>query len=288
MFKSHILVLGAHGMLGRTVYNYLKTKFPNTTWGTIRGKQKTFFYLDANTISKNINDITRKIHHVDFIINCIGSLPNCADKELQEINAEFPIILAKVAKKYHSKVIHVSTDAVFPAIAGRVREKNKPFPDTAYGKSKLLGEADTENFLAIRTSLIGLDPEKHKGLLEWVLQYKDTSIPGFTNQIWSGCTTLQFAMLCEKIMAREAFDELNKKAKVYHFAPIYPISKYKLLQDFLLLTKKKILIKKIESEKKTRILTTDFAKELWFYEFTHIIFDALQELIRFETKQKTI
>jgi len=284
-----ILVLGNTGMLGRVVFLYLSQIYPESVWGTSReknNKERTVFF-DAQTPSE-LQNVFNLIGKVTYIINCIGVLRGGSLEEMKTINTDFPQILGDFSGKHGIRIIHVSTDAVFPATANGVNERNKPFPDASYGKSKLLGEIDAEEFLSIRTSLIGFDPKGHKGLLEWILQHANKSIPGFTNQIWSGCTTVQFAMLCEKIISRRAFDSLNRKSRVYHFAPIYPVSKYRLLQDFLHFMKNDKQIRKMKSEKRTRILKTNFEKELWFDEFAHQISDVLRELVLFEATHRTV
>ena len=64
------------------------------------------------------------------IINCIGitkdKINNKNSQNLVntiEINSKFPHILSDIARKYSSRIIHISTDAVFAKNSGRVYEK---------------------------------------------------------------------------------------------------------------------------------------------------------------------
>lgn len=270
-----ILVLGSQGMLGRIICIYLLQKFPNSV---LPDAQKIYAGSDIEQIFKVNNDIA-------YVINCIGALRNASQVELELLNKNVPHMIASISKKFKINVIHVSTDAVFPATAGIVTETDKSFPEDLYGQSKLFGEVQVNNFLSFRTSLLGFSPRKHKGLLEWVLNEKSDEIPGFINQLWSGCTVLQFAMLCEKIISRNAFEQLRKTSSVFHFAPIQPVSKYQLIKDFVKIMKLKKTVKKTYDSEITRVLKTNFKNDLWLNEFTANHVRALKELVEYERMQ---
>lgn len=278
-----ILVLGSQGMLGRAVFRYLSQKYPWVVWGTSRTQiiEKKTLFFDAQIPSK-LPNLLKKIGNVDYIINCIGILRSGPPEEMKTINTDFPNELARVAKKNKGKIIHISTDAVFSSLAGIVTERDKPNPDDSYGMSKLLGEVHANNFLSIRTSLLGFSPIQHTGLLDWVIQTQNIPIPGFRNQLWSGCTVLQCAMLCKKIISRDTFDNLRKKSHVLHFFPIRPITKYQLIKDFLTIMQLKKSVKKSYGSEVTRILKSNFEKELYLNEFASSHTDALKELMEFE------
>ena len=225
-----ILVLGAKGMLGNTVYSYLKTIYANT-YGTDRTDHK-FFLFDAATDQRDFNKLFKKIEVPDFIINCIGILPNSKNKEqMRTVNTLFPKKLGYLAQKLGPRIINISTDAVFSNDSGIVFENSHPNPDTDYGKSKLKGEVNSKNVINIRTSIIGFNPYNHKGLLEWAI--RERNIKGFINHSWSGCTTLQYAKACNYLISGNNFDKISSKSSIIHYAPLGPISKYKLLKCFL-------------------------------------------------------
>ena len=157
-------------------------------------------------------------------------------------NSEFPQKLAELSKKYVFKLIQVSSDAVFSSIYGEATEQNKTNPENEYGKSKLKGEPKSMSVLSIRTSLLGFDPLKRKGLLEWASN-SINNIHGYTNHTWSGCTTLQFAKLCEFLIKNDNFDTYRKNSPILHFAPLGPTTKYEILSDFLKLSNKNFLRK---------------------------------------------
>jgi dTDP-4-dehydrorhamnose reductase len=66
--------------------------------------------------------------------------------------------IAEVAEICGARLVHVSTDAIFPGRAEPYREYDKPFPITEYGVMKLEAEravvAECPNAVMVRTSLL--------------------------------------------------------------------------------------------------------------------------------------
>ncbi|MEK7572923.1 MAG: sugar nucleotide-binding protein [Patescibacteria group bacterium] len=283
-----ILVFGANGMLGHTVYNFLKKNYPTTTFGTVRKRKSEDMHILNFDVYKlrNIEIVFKKFERINYIINCIGILPNSTTKkEMNFINAIFPHMISLLAEKYNSKLIHISTDAVFHPLSGSVDEHSPTSPTTSYGRTKLQGEPISSNAITIRTSIIGLDPFKHKGVLEWALKGK--SINGFTNQIWSGCTTLQYARLCYKIISSNSFQKMKDSSSIFHFSPIREVTKHDIIKTFLLLQKSNKLIKKTKGRLITRLLKTRHSELIFIDKQKKQIKNALEELINFEKAIKT-
>lgn len=280
--RNNILILGADGMLGHTVYSYLHLKFPHKTFGTARNNSK-FLLLNADALEKDFEVINKKIGKIDFALNCIGILRDGNKKTMFSINSEFPQKLAQLSEKYNFRLIHVSSDAVYPPTSGKVTENDVANPKDDYGKSKLMGEPISNNSISIRTSLIGIDSVKHKGLLEWAIKTKKP-ISGFINQTWSGSTTLQFAKLCKDIIQNNDFPKLRKQFFVFHFSPLGPITKYELLKQILTSYKKNTKIMKDTANPVNRSLSSNFA---YFTDkkYTNNVSKALNELILFEKKK---
>jgi dTDP-4-dehydrorhamnose reductase len=89
---------------------------------------------------------------------------------------------------------------------------------------------------------------------------------GYTNHLWNGVTTLQFAELCGKIMEMDKFDVLRKESAVFHFVPNRPVTKYELLTIFSRVLDKKVDIIPTEDQFTVkRMLTTkyDSLKEIF-------------------------
>lgn len=279
-----ILVLGAQGMLGRMVFNYLSSQYPKTTWGTIRKKEKKQFLLtyDAHSL-KQLENIYKNLEGIDYLINCIGILQsNKNTKEMIYINEKFPNKQARFAEKNNIKIIHVSTDAVFSPDKNRVTENTPVSPSDLYGQTKLAGESVSKNVITLRTSLLGFDPYNHKGLLEWVLQTTQKPLGGYTNQLWSGCTTLQFAKLCELVIKNDAFEEVRNVSSVFHFAPLVKITKHDIIKTLLLLMQDKRNIVKQTSDPISRQLHTHYPDLLFLKHQEKNLKKALKELLIFE------
>lgn len=279
-----ILIIGAKGMLGRTVFNYLIMKYPNTIWGTYKinpKKNERIMPFDANNYTSDFRKIIKKIKKINYVINCIGIVNgNEPPEELIYINSLFPHILEKYSQKYKFNLIHVSSDAVFPKLSGLVTEKSKASPEDIYGMSKMLGETTWIRAITIRTSILGFDPNNHRGLLEDVKRAKK-NIKGYANQTWSGCTVLQFAKLCEWIIQNDKFQEMRKFSNIIHFSPLIK-NKYNIIKSYLSLIPKKYLLKKANSTKITRYLGSEYFDLDMLKMYNANMQNALAELINFE------
>lgn len=286
MYKKNprILILGVRGMLGRTVYNYFRDHFPKNTWGTEKDvKNNNYLYrLNANNHEKDFKNLFNKIEKINYVINCIGILDQKKPPdELAFINSLFPHVLERYAEKYKFNLIHVSSDAVFPKLSGNVNEKSKPLPEDLYGMSKLLGETSSQKAITIRSSFLGFNPEKRTGLLELINQQLDKKNKGYTNQAWSGCTTLQFATLCEWIIVHHQFAKIRKFSKIIHFAPLKS-TKYNVLKNYLSLLNNNYFLRKAKATKITRYLSSNYFDIKMLKMYNTNIQDALVKLISFE------
>ncbi|MEK7533755.1 MAG: NAD-dependent epimerase/dehydratase family protein [Patescibacteria group bacterium] len=284
--KDKVVVLGAKGMTGRIVFRFLKNYFPNSIFGTTRNKseiKKNLFLFRAQFTKKDFEIIQKKLKKIDFVINCIGIVEqNAPTSKLIHINSLFPHILLELSKKHNFKIIHVSSDAVFSSLAGKVDEISPASADSNYGISKLLGELRVPNALNIRTSIIGLDPIKHKGILEWAKRAKQKKLRGFTNQIWTGCTTCQFATLCKYIIQNNRFSELSKQSNIYHFAPVGPVTKFRIIKEFLQLIRSSKVVEKSHGKKISRALSSYYLDSSTLNKYTRSLPQALKELLDFE------
>lgn len=204
-----ILILGFTGMLGSAVLDFLLTKNLDITAPT-RGELGEVNY-----------------GQYDYIINCIGIIKQKLNnpKEAIEINSVFPHMLSEKAPK--AKIIQIATDCVFSGRDGLYLEENEHDALDIYGRTKSLGEVEAKNFFNIRTSIIG-PSEDSFSLLEWFLsQEKNATVDGYTNHLWNGITTLQFAKLCYTIIEGK-----REIPNLLHFIPYDIVNKYKLLKLF--------------------------------------------------------
>ena len=234
---TRILVLGGDGMLGRMVRLYLAADPDLVVQWTSRRSEAGALRFDAKH-SETLSEITQERGRYDYFINCIAILKTEVDEkkpgaaaEVIRVNALFPHALAAAAQRDGSKVLHVSTDAVFAPESGVCLATDRPAPADFYGRSKLLGEVFAPNALSIRCSIIGPNPAVRKGLFEWVLaQPRNAKIPGYEDQLWKGVTTLQFAELCRDLFRNGNFDQARSEGPVHHFSPNAAVTKFQLVE----------------------------------------------------------
>lgn len=147
-----VLITGADGQLGRKIRDIHKNF------------ASRFSFTDINQL-----DITDKIsienyfekNKPDIIINCAAytAVDNAEDdyNSAKKVNCDAVKYLAEASIKYHSKIIHISTDYVFDGNANTpYSENSQTKPVNKYGQSKLLGEkalvSINPNSIIIRTS----------------------------------------------------------------------------------------------------------------------------------------
>jgi dTDP-4-dehydrorhamnose reductase len=240
--KLKVLILGSSGLVGSSLIRHLNsydilditlTYHKNFPKEFTRNKKLKF-----NCLNFDKNTIIKIFSKFDFILNCIidnNNFDNLKDKhkrfEFFKINSVFPRLLGDIAKKSKTKVIHLSSDAVFSGTKGTAyTESDDTDPVCIYGVSKLLGEQDTDNMINIRSSFIGNSPYKKNGLIEWLDSFKnDETIYGFNDYIWSGVTTLQLSQFLYNVLNKNLFYDLRKYGPILNLYNDPPLSKFELL-----------------------------------------------------------
>jgi len=235
--KYSVLVLGSDGMAGSMIAKYLDTMGHRVHATQRNGKGDGVYQFD---VVSNISDIDNIIMDArpDFVVNCIGVLNQFADDNKSDavlINAYLPHYLSARTRRYGFRLVHMSTDCVFSGEKGSYCESDVPDAQSFYGKTKILGEVlDDKNTLTFRTSIIGPDINANGiGLFHWFMS-QNGKIGGFSNVLWSGVTTLEFAKSVEK-----SFD-MPSISGLFHLVNNESISKYNLLLLFKKYSKKNI------------------------------------------------
>ena len=232
--NMNVLVLGASGMLGHKVAELFCEAMP-TTVTTQSGHlyERLPFAKKTRLLTGVCADDFESVIDVfataqpDVVINCIGIVKQkpSAKSAISSItiNALFPHRLANLCETAGSRLIQISTDCVFSGERGCYTEVDVPDPIDLYGRSKLLGEVQSEGVLTIRTSIIGRELNSAFGLLEWFLQQQDPSVKGYSNAIFSGFTTNVLSEILLDVVMR--FPGLSG---LYHVSS-EAINKYDLL-----------------------------------------------------------
>ncbi|UPH70233.1 SDR family oxidoreductase [Abyssibius alkaniclasticus] len=234
--KVRILIVGATGMLGSTLFRAFSADQSFETFGTIRGAggAKHFAPELRDALIPNIHlegetGLLTAFSTVrpDLVVNCVGiikQLPNANDHlESLAINSGLPHRLAKYSSMVGARLVHFSTDCVFSGKGGQYKEDDFPDAYDLYGRTKYLGEVDYENAVTLRTSIIGHELTSAKSLVDWFLS-QSGEVKGFRNAIFSGLPTIEVARV-----VREFVIPNPELRGLYHLS-VDPINKYDLLR----------------------------------------------------------
>jgi dTDP-4-dehydrorhamnose reductase len=159
-----LLVLGAGGRLGASIAEVAQQR-----------------KLDVMPVYHEDLDITEwaatasllEAHPCDVVVNCtafhnVGLCEQHPD-QAEQVNTFAVAHLALVCKKLETKLVHVSTDYVFPGTKGQPYiESDMTAPLQVYGRTKLAGEyavlgASPENLVVRTASLFGGNGRSAKG-----------------------------------------------------------------------------------------------------------------------------
>ena len=157
---ARFLVFGGGGRLAHAIGQYLMHHLPHNS----------FFHP-----SKDCCDITRKDHidtsmliQPDIVINCAGLLPPLTETNpdlAKEVNTYGAIRVAAACKDHNTRLIHISTDAVFDGKVPHAPYKEEDEvgnPANEYAFTKHLAEIVIRHTLP-STALILRVPFRHHG-----------------------------------------------------------------------------------------------------------------------------
>lgn len=246
--SSTVLVIGATGLIGSTIFKYLSKNANLTVFGTIRNSADKVFFLpeQAEKIYSSCvasdylrwGEILEKIKP-EIVVNCLGITKHKVggDDPLLAIpiNSYFPHYLNACCQEYGARLIHISSDCVFSGSRGRYLETDVPDAEDFYGRSKALGEVISGPAITLRTSTIGHELNSSLGLLDWFLG-QESSCQGFKKAYFSGVTTLELAKIIDRYVVPNPH-----LCGLYHVGA-RRISKYELLNYIACEYEKKIEI----------------------------------------------
>jgi dTDP-4-dehydrorhamnose reductase len=229
-----VLVLGATGLLGNTVYRVLAEQPDLEVYGTCRADQDKRFFAEAlarrllaSGDLRSNDSLVRLFDAVrpSLVVNCVGArrmepLDLAASLAIYSV---LPKRLAILCRSSGARLIQVGSDGVFSGSRGRYGEDDLPDAADVYGIAKLLGEISDSHAVTLRTSMIGPELTPGSGLLDWFLA-REGSCRCYTRAIFSGLPTVEIGRVIRDFVVPRR--ELHG---VYHVAGA-PISKYDLLK----------------------------------------------------------
>ena len=258
------------------------------THGTCRGHELDPCYFDVENGLSGLQRIVEDNGPFDYLINCIGVLRSDIDerdaesvRRAERINSRFPHALADLAGQIGVRVIQISTDGVFSDGAEVCLEDTPTSCSDVYGKTKRSGEVHAPGFLNLRCSIIGPHPRKKEGLLEWFRsQDPGAEISGYSDHLWNGVTTLQFAQLCRLVILEQGFDSIRNEGPVHHFCPNQAVTKNELLQIMKSEFAQQIIIKPVPAPggPVNRVLDTRYVEVRKLYGHDLPMQQAIREL----------
>jgi dTDP-4-dehydrorhamnose reductase len=228
-----VFVLGHKGMLGHVVFSHLSSLGIQVVTSDLRYSGEAH-----DSLIKAVCD-----SQCEWVINAIGLVKQKSSNknDLFRMNAIFPIHLLQHLHT-NQRLIHASTDCVFSGRRGWYSSSDVRDADDDYGLSKALGEqiAIDPRVLVFRVSIIGPEQQGGTGLLQWFLDNRQ-DVSGFTNHLWNGITTLEWAHAASEVIRNlSAF-----RHGLVNLGSVDVVSKYDLLMIISSLWGKNIAIKPI-------------------------------------------
>jgi dTDP-4-dehydrorhamnose reductase len=238
--KTRVLILGASGMLGSMVTDFMSLDDSLAVVATVRSpelirkarqriKNVEWQIFEVKGQAQTVQQL-KELGELEWIVNAIGIIkPYARDDHPQDVeraiigNAAFPYWLARTFER--SRILQIATDCVYSGKKGQYTESDKHDALDVYGKTKSLGEVLLPNVNHFRCSIIGPEPKNYVSLLEWFRrQPSRAKVSGFKNHFWNGVTTLHFAKICHGIIK-----EKTSLPHLQHIIPSGDITKHDLL-----------------------------------------------------------
>jgi dTDP-4-dehydrorhamnose reductase len=231
-----IAIIGANGMLGAGITDYLHTRDFNLIE---INRVETSNYSSSRHIRfdaarSHVEELVSQLPRDSIVINCAGvikhkidpSTPSSIDEAIR-VNSVFPLALSSACREKSISIIQIATDCVYSGKTGNYSELSNKDPQDIYGLTKSAGEITSENTMTLRCSLIGRERSSQVEFLEWVLSHPHGSrVNGFTNHFWNGVTVLDIAKFVEGSVLQNFFN-----SGIHHFVPSDFVSKHDLIRE---------------------------------------------------------
>ncbi|MDP2586496.1 MAG: SDR family oxidoreductase [Candidatus Komeilibacteria bacterium] len=146
--SNKILITGAGGMLGQSVYRHFSKN--NQVWATdIDLNEWWLEYLDVKNFASYENWVRKTKPDYIFHLAAETDLEKCETNQSEALGNNFLGVKngALIAKKYGIKFIYTSTAGVFGGGQASFTEQDRPCPLNFYAKTKYWGELAVQSTL---------------------------------------------------------------------------------------------------------------------------------------------
>jgi dTDP-4-dehydrorhamnose reductase len=228
------LLFGSTGMLGKKVFNGLRTDGNYELYTASRN-------IDLNSSNHYICDLKEqdKVRNIikeinpGIVINCSGitNLQFC--EENKEYTHRVHVASTSVITKSITKdcyYLHISTDSVFDGNVGNYTEADNLHPLNYYAQSKAEGDKaalkNHQNSLILRVNIFGASSPGQNSLMEWGIKsfLKKEKIFGYDNIIFNPLYTGQLSEIILYLLSHRQYGILNVGCKEKY-------SKYQFLKE---------------------------------------------------------
>lgn len=227
--KQCLLITGISGLLGSNLAYYFKDIYQ------VNGIYLSHPVKVAGVQSRKVDitvkeELQRAIDEIDpdVLIHCaaLANIDICEENPdlAERVNVYGVKNIVESIKRRDTKLIHISTDAIFDGEQGNYTEVNEVNPPHVYGRTKCQGEREAskrEGSLIARVNIFGWDAQTNRSLGEWVVNELSAgrNIKGFTDVYFSSMYTLKLAELLYLAIQKYL-------GGIYNFASSTALSKY--------------------------------------------------------------
>jgi len=218
--KTSILVTGANGQLGQSLYKIASSY-----------SEYQFTFVQRNELDLSQSQSIAAYfenHHFDYIINCAAyTAVDKAEEEsdlADQINYLAVKQLAEIAREQQTALIQISTDYVFDGTQCRPYvEEDSVSPQSVYGASKLKGEqamqAVAPKGCIIRTSWVYSEFGKNFLKTMLILGEQRDGLNVIFDQVGTPTYATDLAKAIMQVVQKDTRSRsLDKAIEVYHFS----------------------------------------------------------------------
>lgn len=224
-----IVVLGASGNLGQVILSAFEKSgsFVKTPPKHLKR---------SNQSLSHILDWLQKIE-VDIVVNCIAmtGLDSCAlDKSAAlEINGNFPNRLVTLSQKMGFRLVHFSTENVFPCENPDEShtEIDNPKPSTWYGKTKFIGESlsISENKINLIRLPLLLGKSHNQIIGKLTSKIKNGEVIQVSDDLYS--TPISTVNVADFVISLTLHNAIDANTNIFHLCSEKSISLYDTMAE---------------------------------------------------------